>query len=230
MTKNVTTNQLNKEKGNTGNKYLTFSLGNEEYGIGILHVKEIIGLMKITTIPNTPEYVEGVINLRDKVIPVISLRQRFHMETIDYSDRTCIIVVEAGTVNMNKCWEKKQCGKQDCPAHQNSDSRCWMISGTYCRDEIQGSYHDKKEACQKCDYYLETMKKRAVLSMGIVVDGVSEVAYITDDNIEDSQALGSSIHADFIQGIVKLDGKVKILLDIERILNTDEKGILEEAA
>ena len=85
-------------------KYLTFSLAGEEYGIGILKVKEIIGLMPITTVPRTPHYVKGVINLRGKVIPVAYLRLKFEMEEMAYTDRTCIIVVEiqggAGNVLM----------------------------------------------------------------------------------------------------------------------------------
>ncbi len=83
-------------------KYLTFSLAGEEYGIGILKVKEIIGMMTITTVPQTPAFVKGVINLRGKVIPVVDLRLRFGMEEIEYNDRTCIVVVEissdSGTV------------------------------------------------------------------------------------------------------------------------------------
>ena len=75
-------------------KYLTFALAGEEYGIGILKVKEIIGLMPITTVPQTPGYVKGVINLRGKVIPVADLRLKFGMEAMAYNDRTCIIVVE----------------------------------------------------------------------------------------------------------------------------------------
>jgi purine-binding chemotaxis protein CheW len=79
-------------------KYLTFSLANEEYGIGILKIKEIIGMMPITTVPQTPDFVKGVINLRGKVIPVLDLRRRFGMEPMVYTERTCIIVVEiAGT-------------------------------------------------------------------------------------------------------------------------------------
>lgn len=78
-------------------KYLTFSLDCEEYGIGILKVKEIIGMMRITQVPGTPGFVKGVINLRGKVIPVIDLRLRFGMDVIEYNDRTCIIVVEIRT-------------------------------------------------------------------------------------------------------------------------------------
>ena len=75
-------------------KYLTFSLEEEEYGIGILKIKEIIGMMPVTSVPRTPDFVKGVINLRGKVIPVIDLRLKFSMKSIPYSERTCIIVVE----------------------------------------------------------------------------------------------------------------------------------------
>ncbi|TBV82311.1 MAG: purine-binding chemotaxis protein CheW [Desulfobulbaceae bacterium] len=75
-------------------KYLTFSLGAEEYGVGILKVREIIGVMEITAVPHTPPYIRGVINLRGRVIPVLDLRLKFNMETKEYDERTCIIVVE----------------------------------------------------------------------------------------------------------------------------------------
>ncbi|MDY6949894.1 MAG: chemotaxis protein CheW [Thermodesulfobacteriota bacterium] len=77
-----------------GGKYLTFALANEEYGIGILKIREIIGMMPITPIPQAPHYVKGVINLRGKVIPVIDLRVKFGMKAVDYTERTCIIVAE----------------------------------------------------------------------------------------------------------------------------------------
>src|SRR6056297_1843476 len=75
-------------------KYLTFALGPEEYGLEILTVREIIGYMDITAVPQTPHYVKGVINLRGQVIPVIELRAKFGMETAEVTDQTCIIVVE----------------------------------------------------------------------------------------------------------------------------------------
>jgi len=87
-------NQAVKAAADREGKYLTFALAGEEYGIGILKVKEIIGLMAITTVPQTPGYVKGVINLRGKVIPVADLRLKFGMEAMAYTDRTCIIVVE----------------------------------------------------------------------------------------------------------------------------------------
>jgi len=75
-------------------KYLTFQLAGEDYGISLLKVREIIGLMPITSVPRTPAFVKGVINLRGKVIPVTDLRLRFDMPEKEYNDRTCIIVVE----------------------------------------------------------------------------------------------------------------------------------------
>ena len=150
-------------------KYLTFTLADEEYGIGILKIKEIIGMMPITTVPQTPEFVKGVINLRGKVIPVIDLRLRFGMESIDYTERTCIIVVEI-------------------PG----------LSGT--------------------------------VMIGIVVDSVSEVLSIKGDEIEETPTFGTKLNTDYILGMAKMDGGVKILLDIDRVLSRDEMNILEEAA
>ena len=108
-------------------KYLTFSLDQEEYGIGILKVKEIIGMMRITPVPQTPEYVKGVVNLRGKVIPVIDLRVRFGMAAVSYTERTCIIVVEIasstgklhiGTVvdSVSEVINIKGCDIEDTPA------------------------------------------------------------------------------------------------------------------
>ena len=150
-------------------KYLTFTLAEEEYGIGILRIKEIIGMMPITTIPQTPEFVKGVINLRGKVIPVVDLRLRFGMGSIDYTERTCIIVVEidaqAGTV---------------------------MI--------------------------------------GIVVDAVSEVLNIKAEDIEDTPTFGTKLNTEYILGMAKMEGSVKILLDIGRVLTGEEIATLKKAA
>ena len=86
--------QVNKAVQDREGKYLTFALGAEEYGLEILKVREIMGIMEITAVPQTPAHVRGVINLRGKVIPVIDLRARFGMETTETTDQTCIIVVE----------------------------------------------------------------------------------------------------------------------------------------
>ena len=80
-------------------KFLTFCLASEEYGISILKVREIIGMMPIRTVPQTPSFVKGVINLRGKVIPVVDLRLKFGMEELGYADRTSIIVVDVQSVS-----------------------------------------------------------------------------------------------------------------------------------
>ncbi len=77
-----------------GGKYLTFSLSEEQFGLEILKVREIIGYMEITAVPQTPGYIKGVINLRGQVIPVVDLRAKFGMETTETTEETCIIVVE----------------------------------------------------------------------------------------------------------------------------------------
>ena len=87
----VENNQNQREKAG---KYLTFKLSSEEYGLEILKVKEIIGLISITQIPRTPDHIRGVINLRGTVIPVMDLRIKFGMEAIESTSETCIIVVE----------------------------------------------------------------------------------------------------------------------------------------
>ncbi len=93
--------RLNKEIMEKEGKYLTFALGPEEYGLEILKVREIIGYMDITAVPQTPHYVKGVINLRGQVIPVVDLRAKFGMETMEVTERTCIIVVEISQDNRN---------------------------------------------------------------------------------------------------------------------------------
>jgi purine-binding chemotaxis protein CheW len=148
-------------------KYLTFSLADEEYGIGILKIKEIIGMMPITTVPQTPDFVKGVINLRGKVIPVLDLRRRFAMEPMNYTERTCIIVVE--------------------------------ITGT-----------------------------AGNVMIGVVVDSVSEVLSIKADVIEETPTFGTKLNTDYILGMAKIGKGVKILLDIDRVLTTEDIILLEQ--
>jgi purine-binding chemotaxis protein CheW len=147
-------------------KYLTFTLAKEEYGIGIKKIKEIIGMMPVTSVPRTPDYVKGVINLRGKVIPVIDLRLRFGLESVEHTDRTCIIVVE-----------------------------------------IQG--------------------KAGKLTIGIVVDSVSEVLNIKGPDIKDTPAFGATLDTEYILGMAKMEGGVKILLDIDRVLGAGEIARIE---
>jgi purine-binding chemotaxis protein CheW len=150
-------------------KYLTFILANEEYGIGILKIKEIIGMMPITSVPRTPEFIKGVINLRGKVIPVMDLRLRFGMPVLDYTERTCIIVVE-----------------------------------------IDG--------------------QTGTVQIGIVVDAVSEVLNIRAEDIEATPSFGTRLNTDFILGMAKMNGGIKILLDIDRVLSSAETALVAEAA
>ena len=163
------------ENQNEGNqvaqegKYLTFTLADEEYGIGILKVKEIMGVMDITDVPRTPHFVKGVINLRGKVIPVMDLRLRFGMEEIEYTDRTCIIVVEI-------------------------------------------------------------MGPSSTVEIGIVVDSVSEVLNIKGDDIEETPAFGGGLNTDYILGMAKMEGGVKILLDIDKVLKVADVELLDKVA
>jgi len=211
-------------------KYLTFNMADEEYGIGILKIKEIIGMMPITSLPQTPPFVKGVINLRGKVIPVIDLRRRFGMEAIKYTERTCIIVIEALSSHMDKCWEIKSCKKKECPAYESRDLRCWIISGTFCRDEIQGSFHEKIAACRKCNFYQQAQTHQSVITIGIVVDAVSEVLNIMSSDIEDAPSFGAQLDTGYILGMAKTGGGLKILLDIDKVFNTEELALLNEAA
>jgi chemotaxis signal transduction protein len=149
--------QLTSREG----KYLIFSLVNESYGIGILDIKEIIGLMEIHELPHMPSFFKGVINLRERVIPVMDLRLKFGMKEAAYNDRTCIIIVE--------------------------------ISG------VRGSS-----------------------LTGIIVDSVSEVLNIKDDQVENVPSFGTGMDQNMILGMAKLKEGVTTLLDIDRLMHTRE--------
>jgi purine-binding chemotaxis protein CheW len=94
MSISATTETAVKASESRAGKYLTFRLGREEFGIRVMQVREIMGLLEITPVPHTPEYVKGVINLRGKVIPVICLRSKFSLSPAEYTARTSIIVVQ----------------------------------------------------------------------------------------------------------------------------------------
>jgi purine-binding chemotaxis protein CheW len=164
-----TMDQAVKVMADREGKYLTFSLADEEYGIGILKIREIIGMMPITSVPQTPAFVKGVINLRGKVIPVLDLRLRFGMQEIEYNERTCIIVVEI----------TGQAGK---------------------------------------------------IQIGSVVDSVSEVLNIKGEDIENTPTFGTKLDTEYILGMAKMEGGVKILLDIDKVLSEGEIAALEKAA
>jgi len=155
-----TTNQESgTPEGNQGlaGKYLTFILGDEEYGVGIMKVREIIGVMEITVVPHTPDNIKGVINLRGRVIPVMDLRLKFGMEEKEYTDRTCVIVVE-----------------------------------------VQGN--------------------NGPIHVGLLVDEVSEVMNILNEDIEPPPDFGGNGEDDSILGMGKVKNQVKILLDVDRIV------------
>lgn len=97
---NVLVEALQAEEDTQKDKYLTFSVGNEDYGIEIRYVTEIIGIQMITEIPELPDYVKGIINLRGKIIPVMDVRLRFKKEPIPYNDRTCVIVVDIRDISI----------------------------------------------------------------------------------------------------------------------------------
>lgn len=97
---NIIEESLEMEEDTQKDRYLTFSIGKETYGIEIKYVTEIIGIQAITEIPELPQYVRGIINLRGKVIPVMDVRLRFKKEALEYNDRTCVIVVDINDISI----------------------------------------------------------------------------------------------------------------------------------
>lgn len=100
MTSTMNQELLEQEEDTQKGKFLTFSLGNEFYGLEICYVTEIIGIQPITEIPELPEYIRGIINLRGRIIPVMDVRLRFRKSFREYDDRTCVIVVEIKEVSV----------------------------------------------------------------------------------------------------------------------------------
>lgn len=143
-------------------QYLSFFLAGEEYGLEILKVREIIGILPVTRVPRTPGYVRGVINLRGKVIPIIDLRLKLSMAAVEDDRETCIIVVQAKSVQM-----------------------------------------------------------------GIVVDKVSEVLDIVESEIEEAPEFGASIDTEYLLGLAKSGGRVRLLLDIEKVLTREEYAVVD---
>lgn len=156
---NTNTLEEDTQKG----RYLTFSLGNESYGIEIHYVTEIIGLQTITEVPELPDYIRGIINLRGKIIPVMDIRLRFKKEAKQYNDRTCVIVVDIHEV-----------------------------------------------------------------SIGLIVDSVSEVLTIPEQDIVDPPQMNKALNNRYIKKIGKIGTDVKLLLDCEKLLTEDECETLNE--
>jgi len=137
-------------------KYLTFKLGDEEFGVSIGFVTEIIGIQAVTFVPDLPIFVKGIINLRGQIIPVIDVRLRFQKPEVDYNDRTCIIVLRI----------------KDLP-------------------------------------------------VGFIVDSVAEVFQIPDENIIPPPQAKNMYHQQYISGIGKVDGKVILIMDCEKLISED---------
>lgn len=136
---------------------VTFAISEEEFGIDILKVQEIIRMMDITKVPSSPPHVEGVINLRGKVIPVIDLRSRFGMETRPHDNQTRIVVME-----------------------------------------LHG------------------------MIIGFVVDAVSEVLRIQSSTVEPPPSVVAGIESEYIKGVGKLDNRLLILLDLDKLISSEE--------
>lgn len=137
---------------------VTFSIGDEEFGVEILKVQEIIRMLEITKVPKAPPFVEGVINLRGKVIPIIDLRKRFGMESRNHDKNTRIIVIEINA----------------------------MI-------------------------------------VGFVVDSVSEVLRLPANTVEPPPPVVAGLDSDYISGVGKLEDRLLIMLDLNRLLSCDEQ-------
>jgi len=140
---------------------VTFSIGEEEFGVNILQVQEIIRTMEITNVPRAPEFVEGVINLRGKVIPIVDMRRRFGLESKEHDKYTRIIVIEID-----------------------------------------------------------------MIIVGFVVDAVSEVLRIPANSVQPPPPVVAGMDSDYIDGVGKLDDRLLILLDLDSLLDNEEKEAL----
>lgn len=168
MTQAIDTTDL-MASGDGSQQYLTFMLAGEEYGVDILRVQEIKGWDSVTLIPNTPEYIRGVINLRGTIVPIIDMRARFHLEQLEYGPTTVVIVLKV-----------------------NND--------------------DKSR------------------TMGVVVDGVSDVYNMPEEDIKDSPDFGTAVDTAFVKGLATVNEKMVIILDIDHMLNSNELSAVDSAA
>jgi purine-binding chemotaxis protein CheW len=160
---------VGQERESLAGKYLTFELGGEVYGLEILKVQEIIGMMNVTQVPRTPEFVRGVINLRGKVIPVVDLRKKFALEAQEDTEKTCIVVVQIA-------------------------------------------------------------REGGEITMGAIVDEVSEVLDVGSEQIEPPPSFGTDVDTDFILGMGKVDQKVVMLLDVDKVLSGSDMAMVDQLA
>ena len=150
-------NNENKVDVENSINLVTFKLGNNEYAIDIMQAKEIIKMEKITLIPNAPDYVEGVINLRGNIIPIVDLKKRFNLEENDGEKNTGIIIVKIDDVDM-----------------------------------------------------------------GIIIDAISKVVSIATSNIQPPPPMLSGIGQKYIKGVAKLEDKLLVVLDLEKLIVGDD--------
>ncbi len=153
-----TTREKSGELAGNSDQLISFAMGEENYGVNIQTVKEVIRSREITMLPKAPAFVKGVINLRGDIIPIIDLRERFGMEQVEYNDMTRVIVVE-----------------------------------------VEGR------------------------SIGMVVDSVSHVIRLEEEQIEPPPPCVGKVSEEYIRGIGKVEEKLIVLLKIDRILTTEEK-------
>ncbi|MBD3609353.1 MAG: chemotaxis protein CheW [Gammaproteobacteria bacterium] len=153
------------------NQFLTFVLDDEEYAVDILRVQEIRGWESVTRIPNTPNYIRGVLNLRGAIVPIIDLRMRFNLSQIEYGVTTVIVVLKVMSEDGNS-------------------SR----------------------------------------TMGIVVDGVSEVYSVPENSLRDAPDFGTKVKTEFIKGLATIDDKMVIILNIDMMLNSDELAVVDSVS
>jgi len=152
------------------NQYLTFLLGDEEYGVDILRVQEIRGWDSVTSIPNAPAFIKGVINLRGTIVSILDLRERFGIESVEYNDLTVVVVLR-----------------------------------------VKGADGDKERI------------------MGVVVDAVSEVYHIGEDELKDAPDLGYAINMDYMKGMATIDEKMIIVLDIDHLMSLKDIDDMEKS-
>ncbi|TLU69376.1 chemotaxis protein CheW [Enterobacter sp. MF024] len=149
----------------SGQEFLVFTLGDEEYGIDILKVQEIRGYDQVTRIANTPDFIKGVTNLRGVIVPIVDLRVKFSQGDVEYDDNTVVIVLNLG--------------------------------------------------------------QRVV---GIVVDGVSDVLSLTAEQIRPAPEFAVTLSTEYLTGLGALEDRMLILVNIEKLLNSDEMALLDVAA
>ena len=173
--------QATHDAADRGGKFLTFYLADEEYGVEILKVQEIIGMQPITRVPRTPGFMRGVINLRGKVIPIMDLRERFGMRS--------------------------------------------------AAEELAGRAEHEVAAAEamRCIIVVQVIGPQGqAVPVGIVVDRVSEVAAIAGGDIEDAPSFGAGVRTEYLLGLGKANGRVKLLLDIDHVLATDELAAMTQ--